>query len=763
MAADTNKTARIADLSILAETIINKYPTKTTVNSQINATNQRVAALEDIDQQNNVIETVKVNGTALTVDGNKAVDVIVPQNTSDLTNDSDYQNGSQVSQSITTVTDPLAERVTTLEGSSVQTVKVNGEALALTDNAVDVTVPTKVSELTNDADYQNATQVQTTVDTAIAKSGHASYTKVDAVPSVDEAQENILYLVMNTTTNHYDIYAKIANDSGYEMVLLDDTTVDLTNYVTKEDGKALSSNDFTDNYKTKLDGIAAGAQVNTITGIKGSAETAYRTGNVSISPSDLGLGSVSNTPDSEKSVASATKATQDTLGQQIDSTYIKSISISGKTLTYTKGDGTTGTQTTQDTTYSAATTSAAGLMSADDKTKLDGITASADTVAFTRSLTSGTKVGTLTINGTGVDLYAPTDTNTTYSQGTGISISGTTINNSGVRSIATGSSNGTISVNTNGTTADVAVKGLGSAAYTASSAYLAASGTAAKATADASGNTITSTYLKLSGGTMTGNIGIPAGVSTIDGSVPYAGSNAMGSADITQLSSFKTMFGSYTDTSLTWYNIISTRHRNGNGDGTSYGMYFRSTLTSSGNLLWGKQYGSSNWQAERTILDSSNYTSYAPTKTGSGASGTWGISISGNAVAAASATKATQDSAGQQINTTYIKALSASGNTITYTKGSGTTGTITISGGDSSSEIKRLLNCGLDDGTKTISTDGTVIKTVDSSERTLTKTFTNNFGTCTSVLTDSSGTQLGKLVKTFSSDGATITSTLTVS
>ena len=32
-----------------------------------------------------------------------------------------------------------------------------------------------------------------------------------------------------------------------------------------------------------------------------------------------------------------------------------------------------------------------------------------------------------------------------------------------------------------------------------------------------------------------------------------------------------------------------------------------------------------------TILDSSNYTSYCPTKTGSGASGTWGISISGNA------------------------------------------------------------------------------------------------------------------------------------
>ena len=67
-----------------------------------------------------------------------------------------------------------------------------------------------------------------------------------------------------------------------------------------------------------------------------------------------------------------------------------------------------------------------------------------------------------------------TNTNTTYSAGTGISLSGTTFSNSGVRSIATGSANGTISVNTNGTSADVAVKGLGSAAYTNSGAYAAA-------------------------------------------------------------------------------------------------------------------------------------------------------------------------------------------------------------------------------------------------------------------------------------------------
>ena len=69
------------------------------------------------------------------------------------------------------------------------------------------------------------------------------------------------------------------------------------------------------------------------------------------------------------------------------------------------------------------------------------------------------------------------DNNTTYSAGTGISLSGTTFSNSGVRSISSGSTNGTISVNTGGTSAEVAVKGLGSAAYTASSAYASASHT----------------------------------------------------------------------------------------------------------------------------------------------------------------------------------------------------------------------------------------------------------------------------------------------
>lgn len=72
-------------------------------------------------------------------------------------------------------------------------------------------------------------------------------------------------------------------------------------------------------------------------------------------------------------IANATKATQDSAGQTINTTYVKSVTASGRTVTVTKGNGTTSSFTTQDTTYSAATQSMAGLMSAADKKKLDGL------------------------------------------------------------------------------------------------------------------------------------------------------------------------------------------------------------------------------------------------------------------------------------------------------------------------------------------------------------------------------------------------------
>lgn len=86
------------------------------------------------------------------------------------------------------------------------------------------------------ADSMTTEAINSAIATAIAKSAHARFEKVEKVPSNDEAQDNVLYLVMNAATGYYDIYAKV----GEKVVRLDDTTVDLSNYATIDQLNAVS-------------------------------------------------------------------------------------------------------------------------------------------------------------------------------------------------------------------------------------------------------------------------------------------------------------------------------------------------------------------------------------------------------------------------------------------------------------------------------------------------------------------------------------------
>ena len=114
-----------------------------------------------------------------------------------------------------------------------------------------------------------------------------------------------------------------------------------------------------------------------------------------------------------------------------DAKAIKGITRNGTTFTYTCMDGTTGTFTQQDnnTTYSAATQSAQGLMSAADKKKLDGIASGANNYTYTLPTASSSTLGGVKTTSTvtsasgytacpiisGVPYYK--DTNTTYTLG----------------------------------------------------------------------------------------------------------------------------------------------------------------------------------------------------------------------------------------------------------------------------------------------------------------------------------------------------------
>ena len=248
----------------------------------------------------------------------------------------------QLAQKAKAESDAVATRVKALENvgaqaNKIESIKVNGTAQTIDpDKSVNITVPTKTSQLNNDSTFQTSAQVVAAINTAISKSGHASFQKVDAVPKADAAQENILYLVMNTTTKHYDIYAKIKGSSdSYTMELLDDTTVDLSGKVDKVAGKGLSANDYTTAEKTKLAGIAEGA-------------------NKYVHPSYTAK------------TSGLYKVTVDATG------HVSAVAA------VTKGDITALGIPGQDTTYPEATTAKAGLMSAADKSKLDGMTIATD-------------------------------------------------------------------------------------------------------------------------------------------------------------------------------------------------------------------------------------------------------------------------------------------------------------------------------------------------------------------------------------------------
>lgn len=248
----------------------------------------------------------------------------------------------QLAQKAKAESDAVATRVKSLEdagaqANKIESIKVNGTAQTIDpDKSVNITVPTKTSQLNNDSTFQTSAQVVAAINTAISKSGHASFQKVDAVPKADAAQENILYLVMNTTTKHYDIYAKIKGSSdSYTMELLDDTTVDLSGKVDKVADKGLSTNDYTTAEKTKLAGIAEGA-------------------NKYVHPSYTAK------------TSGLYKVTVDATG------HVSAVAA------VTKGDITALGIPGQDTTYPEATTAKAGLMSAADKSKLDGMTIATD-------------------------------------------------------------------------------------------------------------------------------------------------------------------------------------------------------------------------------------------------------------------------------------------------------------------------------------------------------------------------------------------------
>lgn len=117
-----------------------------------------------------------------------------------------------------------------------------------------------------------------------------------------------------------------------------------------------------------------------------------------------------------------------------------------------------------------------------------------------------------------------------------------------------------------------------------------------------------SDYVKLSGGqTMNGNILIPSNADSSNdyatGNIPYAGTITNASSVQNFCKTHKSFIGVINDG--TWRHLISSRHRNGAGDGNNYGFYISSDNNVNGHLKFNKEW-TNVWGTERTLIDNEN-------------------------------------------------------------------------------------------------------------------------------------------------------------
>lgn len=127
------------------------------------------------------------------------------------------------------------------EANKINTIAVNGTVINPdTSKKVSITMPTKVSDLTNDSLFQTQSQVSSAIATAVGKITGISFSIVDSLPTT--GTNGVIYLISHSHSDSgdsYDEYAWIASASKYEK--LGNTDVDLSGYLKISDMYAITT------------------------------------------------------------------------------------------------------------------------------------------------------------------------------------------------------------------------------------------------------------------------------------------------------------------------------------------------------------------------------------------------------------------------------------------------------------------------------------------------------------------------------------------
>lgn len=121
------------------------------------------------------------------------------------------------------------------EKNVITKIKRNGTLINVSNKEVDITVPTKYSDLVNDKDLVSSTQVKT----LISEARHMKKEIVSTKPSTGE--ENVIYLVgpKGSGNNVYEEWLFVSGQ--WEKIGDTDTKVDLTGYLKSNEIQAITN------------------------------------------------------------------------------------------------------------------------------------------------------------------------------------------------------------------------------------------------------------------------------------------------------------------------------------------------------------------------------------------------------------------------------------------------------------------------------------------------------------------------------------------
>lgn len=373
------------------------------------------------DAEKNAIVGIQKNGTDLTVNSStRKVNVTVPTKTSELTNDSNFATKTNLDTKVDKVsgkglstndyTTAEKEKLAAIDDGANKTIVDTALSATSTNPVQNKVIKTKFDSVQSDIDSK-VPSTRTINGKALSSNITLSASDVGALPSTTQIPsidglatetyvDNKVAGLVDSAPAALDTLNELAAALGDDPNFATTIATQIGNKVDKVDGKGLSTNDYTTTEKSKLASIAEGAQVNQ------NAFSNVKVGSITVAADNatdtltlIAGSNVTITPDATND--KITISSKDTIYTHPENDaavtgYPDNDQFPGFGGSFTVSQVSVDKYGHVDQLYphtitipsATATTSAAGLMSKDDKTKLNGIENGANNTTVDTALSS---------------------------------------------------------------------------------------------------------------------------------------------------------------------------------------------------------------------------------------------------------------------------------------------------------------------------------------------------------------------------------------